>query len=197
MNLTRIGIIIFMIAALTGPMYTVEGYSSVRNVISELGAQNTPYSWIMILGFLALGLGIIAGCIQAFNKSIIPFILFGLFMALAGFFPHKPVNPDIEYNKFLHQAHSMLATLAGISISVGLLWRAVLATSTFGRIIPLILGVICFALPMSMIAFPDYQGLIQRIMYLLIFIWLWKNIPLKNTADNTRPSTPSRYEPDD
>lgn len=177
MKPTRIGILIFTAAALAGPWYTVEGYSSVSNLISQLGAQNTANSFIMVGGFLALGVGIIADGIRRFSKPVLPFVAFGLFMALAGLFAHKPLSPEKTFSMFAHQAHSVLATLAGISITVGLLWQAVYAPEMRTRAMTTILAVLCFILPLCMLAFADVQGLIQRFMYLLIFAWLWVYYP--------------------
>ena len=177
MSLTRIGVLIFTAAALAGPWYTVEGYKVVSNVISQLGAQNTTNSFIMVGGFLALGVGIIADGIRRFSKPMLPFIAFGLFMALAGLFAHRPLSPEKSFSVFAHQAHSLLATLAGISITVGLLWQAVYASKIRTRALNTILALLCFILPLCMLAFSDLQGLIQRLMYLLIFAWLWVYYP--------------------
>ena len=183
MNATRFGILFFASAALAGPWYTVEGYSTVSNLISQLGAQQTQNNWVMVIGFLALGCGIIADSIRRFSRRVLPFTFFGLFMALAGIFAHKPLPPVIEYNEFAHQAHSVLATLAGISITVGLLWYAAAAASIRSRITGITLAVLCFALPLCMLVFPDFQGLIQRFMYLLIFSWLWVCFPFEISSE--------------
>jgi len=179
MNPTRSGILIFAATALAGPWYTVEGYNSVSNLISQLGAQNTQKNYIMVAGFLALGIGIVVDGIRRFRKPVIPFIAFGLFMALAGLLAHKPLSPAVEYSAGAHQAHSALATLAGISITVGLLWQAVFASTYRSRALIITLAVFCLVLPLCMLAYKEYQGLIQRIMYLLIFVWLWIHFPTK------------------
>ena len=183
MNSTRIGILFFASAAIVGPWYTVEGYSAVSNLISQLGAQNTQNNWVMVIGFLALGCGIITDSIRRFSRRVLPFTLFGLFMALAGIFAHKPLPPVIEYNEFAHNAHSVLATLAGISITVGLVWYAATAASKHSRITTITLAVLCLVLPLCMLVFPSYQGLIQRFMYLLIFSWLWICFPIELSGD--------------
>ncbi|KPJ77833.1 MAG: hypothetical protein AMJ54_06605 [Deltaproteobacteria bacterium SG8_13] len=177
MSPTRIGIVVFTSAALAGPWYTVEGYSIIGNLISQLGAQNTQNSWVMAAGFLALGCGIITDGIRRFSRPGIAFMAFGLFVALAGIFAHKPLWPAAEYSVVAHQLHSVLATLAGISITIGLLWVAASATSFRPRIIAIALAVLCFALPLCMVAFDAYQGLIQRVMYALILAWLWIRFP--------------------
>jgi hypothetical membrane protein len=187
MNPTRIGILIFTATALAGPFYTVEGYGTVSNLISQLGAQHTQNNWIMNAGFLALGSGIVIDGIRKFNRPSIPFMAFGLFMALAGIFAHKPILPAVAYSEIAHQAHSALATLAGISITVGLIWYAVLAATIRSRAIAITLAALCLALPLCMLALQEVQGLIQRFMYLLIFAWLWVSFPFETERGRKAP----------
>lgn len=177
MNLTRIGILTFGAAAVAGPWYTVDGYSSISHVISLLGAQNTPNNFIMVSGFMALALGIVSDGIKRFSMPLLPFIAFGLCMGLAGLLAHRPLSSEIAFSEFAHQAHSILATLAGISITVGLLWQAARQPVLWVRAITIALAILCFALPLCMLAFADIQGFIQRVMYLLIFAWLWFYYP--------------------
>jgi hypothetical protein len=131
----------------------------------------------MVAGFLALGIDIVVDGVRRFSKPVIPFIAFGLFMGLAGLIAHKPISPAAAFSELIHKAHSILATLAGISIPVGLLWQAVLVSTFRLRTVAITLAVLCFTLPLCMLAFQDIQGLIQRIMYILIFIWLWTYYP--------------------
>lgn len=182
MTSSRIGILLFTAAAVAGPWYTVEGYRVVKNLISELGAQNTPNNFVMVAGFLALGIGIVGDGIRRFSKPMLPFIVFGLCMALAGLLAHKPLSPSVGFSEIAHQTHSGLATLAGISITVGLLWQAALASTSGSRAIAIGLAVLCLALPLCMLLFPEAQGLIQRFMYLLLFVWLWNCYPSGDMA---------------
>jgi hypothetical membrane protein len=185
MNPTRIGILLFAVASLVGPLYTVDGYRSVANLISQLGAQNTQNNYIMIVGFIVLGIGLIADGFRNFSKPKIPFILFGLCMVLAGIMAHKPLDPTVPYSELMHQAHGALATLAGISITAGLLWQAFIVSKPLSRTIALILAILCLVLPLCMLAFQDIQGLIQRLMYLLMFTWIWVNYPGKIVASRS------------
>jgi hypothetical protein len=180
--MTRIAIVVFALMVLTGPLYTVDGYSSISNVISELGAQRTQNNYIAIGGFLVLGLGILFGSFRKFSCQIVPFALFGLFMAIAGLSPHKPIDQSLVYSSTLHGIHSASATLAGISITVGFVWQGLLSKSAIGKTVCFYLAVVCFAFPMLMLAYGDYQGLIQRLMYLQIFAWLWVMHPDKIIA---------------
>jgi len=180
--LSRTGILVFSAAVLAGPFYTVDGYSVVQNVVSELGAQNTKNSSVMLTGFLALGLGLVVDGMRRFQWSALPFIAFGVFMALAGLFAHKPLAPSVPFSEATHAVHSALASLAGVAVTVGLVWYAIRARSTWRRGTAVVLGALCVVLPLGMLAVPPYQGLIQRAMYLLVFAWLWAYFPGLHTA---------------
>lgn len=177
MRLTRIGIASVVLAVAAGPFYTVPGYSAVRNLVSELAAQNTPWNFVMAGAFVALGAGIVADGGRAFQRSLAPFMAFGVFMGLAGLFGHKPIDPQVPYAAWVHTVHGALATAAGISISAAFVWHAVRQRASAQRVVAAVLAVLCFALPLAMLGWPQVQGAVQRAMYLLVFAWLWKNYP--------------------
>ena len=177
MNGTRLGIALFVLAVLAGPLYTVPGYSAVGNLISELAAQNTPRKLLMAGAFVALGVGIATDGLRPFTLAQAPFIAFGVFMALAGLFGHRPITPGVPYAAWAHTAHSALATAAGICITVAFVWQALRQTSMARRAVAAAWAVLCVALPLAMLDLPNVQGAIQRLMYLLIFAWLWRHYP--------------------
>ena len=177
MRFTRLGIAIFVAAVAAGPLYTVPGYSPVANLISELGAQNTPRNYIMVIAFAALGICIVADGVRTFHRALFPFVAFGLFMALVGLFGHKPIDPEIPYVASAHTAHVGLATAAGISITVGFAWQAFRQPGPYRRTAAALLALVSLMLPLAMLAFPAYQGAIQRVMYFLVLLWLWVFYP--------------------
>jgi Protein of unknown function (DUF998) len=174
---TRAGIVLFVLAVAAGPLYTVPGYSAVSNLISELAAQNTPGNVLMSGTFVALGASIVADGSRPFALAQAPFLAFGVFMALAGLFGHRPITPGVPYAEWAHAAHSALATAAGISITVAFVWQAVRQALLVRRAVAATLAVLCLVLPLTMLSFPDIRGAIQRLMYLLIFTWLWQHYP--------------------
>ncbi|UCH47754.1 MAG: DUF998 domain-containing protein [Betaproteobacteria bacterium] len=182
MRFTRLGVAIFAAAVVAGPLYTVPGYSPVANLISELGAQNTPRNYIMVVAFAALGAGIVADGVRTFHRALVPFVAFGFFMALVGLFGHKPIHPDIPYVTWAHTAHVGLATAAGISVTVGFAWQAFRQPGAGMRTAAALLAVVSLAMPLAMLAFPAYQGAIQRVMYFLVFLWLWVCYPQRTHA---------------
>ncbi len=179
--MTKIGVLIFLVVVLFGPVYMVDEFSYVSNIISELGAQNTPNNYIMIIGFLCVGIGIVINGVRHYSHSSLPFILFGAFVALAGMFPHKPVGEGVEFNGLVHEAHKILATLAGIAITVGFIWKGVQVKSSMRKILCYYLATVCTVFPLFMLYVPEYQGVIQRAMYVQVFLWFWFYFPRKSS----------------
>ncbi len=184
MRATRIGIAVFVLAVAAGPLYTVSGYSSTSNLISELAAQHTQGNYIMAAAFIALGAAIVFDGSRSFERPLLPFMAFGCFMCLAGVFGHRPISPGVAYNALAHDAHGALATAAGISISVAFIWQALRQGSVGYRVLAASLAIACFALPLGMLAMPAHQGAIQRLMYVLVFLWLWFHYPRHSRASH-------------
>ena len=176
MPLSRLGIAIFALAVVLGPLYTVADYSVVRNLISELGAQHTQNNFIMIIAFISLGAGIAIDGIKAFKLSFVPFILFGVTMAIVGLFPHKPIDVTLSYNSTLHNLHGILASVAGTFITIGFIWQGILARSR-QRIVCFYMAIVAIVFPILMLNFPNLQGIVQRLMYLQILGWMWMKYP--------------------
>jgi hypothetical membrane protein len=169
--------VIFVLVVAAGPLYTAPGYSAVANLISELAAQNTPRNFLMSGAFMALGAGIVVDGLRPFSRARAPFVAFGIFMALAGLFGHRPITAGVSHVEWVHGVHSALGTAAGIAITIAFAWQALRQPTPAGRIVAGVLAVLCFALPLAMLSFPAVQGAIQRLMYLLAFAWLWLFYP--------------------
>lgn len=182
MEITRIAIVMFVLAVVLGPLYSVGGYSAVSNVISELAAQRTPHNYIMASAFLALGAAVVAQGVSAFRRPLLPFVVFGVSFGAAGLFGHKPIVPDVPYSVWVDAAHSALATVSGVSLTVGFLWQAFVARVQWYRWLSAALALACVGMPLLMLRLPHYQGLVQRVMYLLVFAWLWVYYPRRAHA---------------
>jgi hypothetical membrane protein len=182
MGFTRLGVLLFVALAALGPLYTAPGYSPVANVISELAAQSTPGNYIMSAGFLALGAGVATDGFRPWRVSHTPYIAFGVFFAAAGLFGHRPITPSVPYDTTLDAVHSALATLSGISLTIGFIWQGIRGHTTQDRALALLLAALCMILPLLMFSTPEWQGLVQRCMYLAVFAWLWVFYPSRTHA---------------
>lgn len=177
MSLTRLAILLFVAASALGPLYTVAGYSPVAHVISQLAAQNTPNNFVMASAFVLLGGAVALEGWRSPQRAMLPFVAFGLAFAAAGFFGHRPIDPAIPYTPWVDTAHSVLASVSGVSLTLGFAWQARRAGSLGSRAVCGLLALACVGLPLLMLAAPGVQGLTQRGMYLLVFAWLFLHDP--------------------
>lgn len=174
---TQWGLLVFVAAAAFGPLYTAPGYSVLSNVISELAAQNTPRNAVMALAFVLMGGLVALDGLRPWRAPALPFAVFGVAFAAAGLFGHKPITPGVPYLVWADTVHSQLATVSGVALTVGFGWQAVLRGPWPHRGMAGLLALACVGLPLAMLALPAWQGAIQRLMYLLVFGWLFAFFP--------------------
>jgi len=172
--LTRFSILITTGTIFFGPLYSETHYSWVTNTISQLGAQSTKNNWIMVVGFLSLGIGLVMDTIRFRAKRMIPFGFFGLFFALAGCFPHQAWIEGRTSSESVHLVHQIMANLSGVAITIGHIIIGVTADTKKEKMVSFFLASTCIVLPLAMFTFSDYTGVIQRVMYGASFVWLWK-----------------------
>ena len=123
MTPARVGTLVFFTIVI-GPLFTAPGYSVQSHSISELGAQTTPNSWIMNVGFVSFGIGVLPDAVMRFRSTPIgalSFSVFGLSMILTGFFSHRPIDLSLPYDVVHDQLHTFFSGAIGTSFAVGTL----------------------------------------------------------------------------
>ena len=99
------------------PLFSVTGYSLIRNTLSDLGAQSAPNAWIMNSVFVSLAAGsVIAGWeyFEGFMLQRIILVLLGISLTLMAFFNHAPVIPDVKFNIGEDGWHAYFAVYSNI-----------------------------------------------------------------------------------
>jgi hypothetical membrane protein len=159
------------------------GYTWMENTISDLGSQGHTHQWIMQAGFIGFGLLLAGGLAFKFRAmgQINPpdslMLVYGLSILLTGFFCAPPLDSSLPINIREGQLHSLFATLAGVALSVAILWYAIAAPTPTQRIthivfVLLIVGISAtFGLAESG-TLAVGKGLVQRVLYAVAFIWL-------------------------
>jgi hypothetical membrane protein len=116
---------------LTG--YLTPGYSHIHQSISELGARNVPYSWLVRwAGFVPLGVSFVllasqSGSLFSNHMPSLLILITGLAIILAGIFP---TDSDNRRNTPSGKVHAsvvivllFLLTLAPFTFSISALYR--------------------------------------------------------------------------
>ena len=177
-------ILYFVAVIVIAHFFTPAEYHWTQNTISDLAAQGLKYQWIMQAGFIGFGLLLNLGFIQKFiaaQKVFYPdllIMLYGLAILLSGFFSAEPFIKRLSYSVQESNLHSFFATLAGISFSLGIFYRLVMASTPGERwlhalFLVLVMGTsLLFGLSENE-TLPLAKGLVQRSLYLVSFLWLF------------------------
>lgn len=168
------------------PQHSFLGYRILHNSISQLGGQWHPYAWVMnIFGFMLMGFGIIL-LYQKIHMSVLSKILvlvFGFSMIAVGLFQHEPVAGYGINNVFESNMHSIIANVMGAAITIFAISLGFdkKVTGQY-RIVAFIAALISSLFSLTMVALPDYYGLTQRLMFILILVWLFYAAQARNRS---------------
>lgn len=157
-------------------------YNWTQNTVSDLASQGHTYKWIMQTGFTGFGLLLTWGVIFHFNKNNRAYFLlfvavYGLSILMSGIFCTAPVDPSMTYSVSEAKLHSMFATIAGIAMSLGILWQFAVSSNHRQRwtrfaFFILVIGISgLFGLAENHLLMID-KGIVQRILYLVGLAWL-------------------------
>jgi hypothetical membrane protein len=183
MKVILASVIYFVAMIVIAHFFAPSRYRWTQNKVSDLAAQGLKYQWIMRAGFIGFGvllnLGFLLKFVEA-GKVSYPDLLvmvYGLAILLSGFFSTAPFLEGVKYSVPESKLHSLFATMAGISFTIGIFYRAVTAPTPAERWIHMIFFVLVtgFSLLFGLCENGVIQlgkGLAQRGLYLVSFIWL-------------------------
>ncbi len=178
-----ISVAYFVAVIVIAHFFTPPGYRWTYHTISDLASQGHTYKWIMQAGLIGFGLLISLSVGMAFmrmRKVLFPLLLvavYGISILLSGIFCAAPIDPSISYSVSDSNLHSMFATIAGVGLSLAILWQ--LFQSTDPKIkrnhfvfLLLVMGLSgAFGMAENGMVALD-KGIVQRFLYLSGLAWL-------------------------
>jgi uncharacterized protein (DUF486 family) len=170
-----IGIMAFLLAVTLGPLVSDPDYSSLAHTTSELAGQAMPNAWIMRLGFMTFGLcTTLAAALRLRDRpyTAVPLIAFGMAMVTAAFWSNAPIDRSVAHSIREDEIHSIAASLMGFAFAcacVARLWMSALWLKDPLTWLALAASI---CLPLGMVAFPALDGGLQRVMFVISFIWI-------------------------
>lgn len=178
-----LAVIYWLVIIVIAHFFAPPGYDWMQNTISELTSQGHDHKWIMQAGLMGFGaLVILAVAVTSIRAKkmlyhLLPVALYGLAVSISGVFCAAPIDPAIPISAAEAEMHSNMATLAGFSLSLGIIWQIFLASDNREKAIHTIflVAVMGFAIIFGLVennAFGLGTGIVQRWLYLSGFAWL-------------------------
>lgn len=158
------------------PFFMPDSYSLIEHAISASGGQGVEHAWITRTGFLCLGFAVLILATRQVGRwglvGRLVFRTYGVAMLATAAFAHKPWL-EVPYVEFEDLLHSITASAVGAGFIVGVL------IVTFGRgrgrtalrVFDWAAIVLASAIPMVMFNMTGVQGLVQRIMFVIGYLW--------------------------
>lgn len=160
------------------PLLMPEDYSWVTNTTSESGAQGIGGAWAARVGFLLLGLAVLV--VAYLRASAWPrvatylHVSFGLLLAAVAAFSARSWRPGAPFDHTEDALHSMAATAMGFAFALGVVAVLVFhprCPDPARRAMAVVAIVASVALPGAMWLWPGAQGVFQRAMFLVAYVW--------------------------
>ena len=176
--------IIGLLVMLILPLFSVKGYSVIRNTLSDLGAQHIPGGWIMNCIFVSLAIcSVVAGWgfYKDFMLHRIALVLLGISLTLIAFFNHSPVNPDMQYNLMEDGLHAYFASTGGLSFIILSIATSFILEKQQDRVLAFAAGISVVLLSLLMSEAIRYAGVWQRLIFLISFGWMIYNFKTRES----------------
>lgn len=172
-NFIHIATNLFIASIIIAHILAPTNYDWTKNTISDLGAQGYNRKYIMQLGFLMFGFILSTGLIsKGLSWRIAPIFIYALSVGLTGVFCTKPFTTAIQYSIFETKLHSIFAQLAGIAFSLGILAQVFFSKNIADKKIHCFFFFLIILLSASFGFYQNFQGIIQRLLYAISFLWL-------------------------
>jgi hypothetical protein len=121
-----------------------------------------------------------------------------MLMIATAAFSHRSWVPGAPFDRVEDALHSFTATAMGFAFSLGVLARLVQRGSRgeSGRVFDAVALAAATVIPLTMASFGGLDGVIQRFMFLLAYIWYAREALLlrqlaREASDNASQSTPA------
>lgn len=181
-KLFSIAVIYFVFVILIAHLFAPPGYGWTQNTISELASQGHANKWIMQAGFVGFGVILTASAVYYWKRNprlnlIFAIAVYGLSIAITGIFCAAPIDPTIAYSVRDADVHSLFATIAGIGMTLGILWQSIFVPNNRerGMRVLFLFWVVGFSALFGMAengSMDIGKGIFQRLLYLSGLAWL-------------------------
>lgn len=152
-------------------------YSWLEHTTSESGAQGVHGAWLARTGFVLFGLAVLWISNQQRDRwrqpAVALHVTFAVCMFLVAAFSLRSWKPGVGYDPTEDLLHSVAATVMGFAFALGVSAVAIRLHSAGHpwRSLDALAVVASVALPIGMAADGSIDGVLQRVMFAIAYIW--------------------------
>lgn len=159
-------------ALLLAPLAIDHSYSWTRHTTSESAGQAVEGAWVARAGFVLFGLAVLwlvqSGVLARGRWSRITHSTFAVSMLCVAAFSSRSWQTTVPHDRVEDTLHSVAATTMGFAFAFGVVATAL---DRRWRAFDLVAVVASVVLPMGMAMAPSRAGLLQRVMFLVAYLW--------------------------
>jgi hypothetical protein len=193
-----VGLALSALALTLAPLLMPDSYSWIVNTTSESAAQGVSGAWLARVGLGTFGLAVLA---LAWNHPLWPpaarytHIGFGVLMTVTAVASTKPWVAGVPFDAVEDQIHSSAATAMGFAFAFGIV-AVVLGNRASRRpiraldVIAILASVV---IPLSMTFVPEYAGILQRLMFVVAYIWY--ALAARGSGQVLKEEAQTRFQP--
>lgn len=178
---SAIGVLLLLflsaISLLTAPLLMPESYHWIEHTTSESAAQGVQGAWLARLGFLLLGLAVIWLAVVRklvwAHSAVWMHVAFGVLLLATAAFSVRPWIEDLPFDPLEDGLHSFTATAMGFAFAFGVLARLLNRNrdDRLGCLLDVVALAASIGIPLIMVFQTDIGGLVQRLMFLIAYVW--------------------------
>ena len=181
-KLFLIAVLYFISVIVLAHFFVPPVYDWTQNTVSDLAAQGHVYKWIMQVGFIGFGLMLTSASLLYFTQNRKLYFLwfvaaYALSILVTGFFCAAAIDPSFEYSVPEANIHSLFATIAGICMSIGIVWQIFASSTNYERGTRLVFLILVMGISALFGLAENHvleigKGIVQRSLYLAGLMWL-------------------------
>jgi hypothetical protein len=169
------GIGVILGAVIFGPLLSPPEFSWIHHSTSEQASQQLPGAWIMRAGFVTYGVSTLLAAIV--RPRMCPFvrgalIAFGIGLIGTAIWSNASILPGVVSDMREDLLHSIASGIVGTAFAVACAARLFAPGGSKTDVLAWVGLVISVAVPLAMGIWPDFRGLLQRMMFGFSFVFV-------------------------
>jgi hypothetical protein len=159
------------------PTVLASDYSPVGHTTSEAAGQGVPGAWLARSGFLMMGLAVVwlsASAARGWTwVARACHGVFGVCMLAAATFSSRSWRAGAAFDTTEDLLHSVAASAMGVAFAAGVV-AVIVSRSARGlgwRVLDVVAVATSVVIPLSMAAVEANAGMLQRVMFVIAYLW--------------------------